>query len=54
MEFKFWQSFFPLSNFFWQFGKMSVFLAIEEEGFFANPSPNGRGFSVLPSKMETR
>lgn len=54
MVFKFVVSFFALSNFFWQIGKMSVFLAIEEEGFFAKPCHNGRVFSRLPPKLKTR
>lgn len=54
MVFKFVASFFALSNFFWQIGKMSVFLAIEEEGFFANSWYNERNFSILPSKLKTK
>ncbi len=54
MVFKFRERFFPNSNFFWQIGKMSVFLAIEEEGFFANSWYNERNFSILPSKLKTK
>ncbi len=54
MVFKFAERFFPKSNFFWQIGKMSVFLSIEEKGFFANPCRKERGFSVLPLKLKTR